>query len=84
MTVKRRNFTTAQKREIVAFGDETSVKEALEKYSISESQFYRWKGSSAESSVPKKVAWSIESDDDYLIIKVPKKAATKELLSALL
>ena len=82
MTTKRRTFTTAQKTEILVYADENTVKKAIEKYSITESQFYKWKGSSLDAVAPKKIA--IESDDDYLIIKISKKAATKELLSALL
>ena len=84
MTTKRRTFTTAQKTEILAYADENTVKEAIEKYSITESQFYKWKGSSPDAVAPKKISWAIESDDDYLIVKIPKKMATKELLSALL
>ena len=84
MTTKRRTFTIAQKSEILAFADSAGLKEAIEKYAITESQFYKWSKDAGQQMPTKKIGWIIESDDDHLVIRIPKKLAARELLSTLL
>jgi len=96
----RRQFSVAKKIEILKYGEKHSCKEAREKYGISDGLYYKWKTSYAETKTPTKKkkmspsqpvadttiekSWCIDSDDEYIILRIPKKEVTKHLLSTLL
>lgn len=80
-TAKRKSYSTKQKNEILAYASEHSVPEASKKFTVSETIIYRWKSGSNSTN---KLGFSVESDGDYLNIRIPKKMIARKILGDLL
>ena len=71
-----KKYSESQKKEILGF----SVKEAVEKFGVTESTYYKWKKMEKHSS--RSMSFSLE--DDYLVIRVPKKMVAREIFSQIM
>lgn len=75
-----KKFTDEQKKEILAFAAENTIAKASKKFGVSEAIVYRWKGKVSTA----KPSYQVSSDDNYFIVKIPKKMVAKEILGGLL
>jgi transposase len=65
-----------QKEEVVTFAAGASVAEASKKFGISPKTIYQWKGS--------KEGISLQTEGEYLVIRIPKKLALREVLDGMI
>lgn len=80
-TTKRKTYSPTKKNEVLTYAGETSVPEAAKKFALSETIIYRWRsGASAHS----KSGFTVDTDGDYLTIRIPKKLVAKKILGELL
>jgi transposase-like protein len=77
---------TTNKTEVLAYAAEHTVAKAAEKFGVTAKTIYVWQntGCNKESGVVKKEGMSIETEGDYLVIRVPKKMALREVLGGMI